>query len=210
MTVHFYFGSEECYGETWVLSLLCLILLVAAFLAGFVRLRRLEITERQSKHHPLNTFVARYREQFYWWEFVLFIRRVCIALLSVSINSTASDVILAIVVAAFLYIHMECQPFVVHFANQMESILLIALIVVIVAHSVSPLAADPVFIQVIISALIVLPFCLFFYFVVRVIRKATDPVVVKEIEISNQGHTEREMASLLHGEYQLMQDVQPL
>ena len=81
---------------------------------------------------------------------MLFIRRICIALLGASINSTASDVILAMVVAAFLYIHIECQPYVVPFANQMESILLIALGVVIVAHS--PLAADPVFIHVIISA----------------------------------------------------------
>ena len=60
-SVHFYFGDEECYGERWVMSLVCLLLLMAIFVLVFVRLRRLDVAQRQSKSHALNTFVARYK-----------------------------------------------------------------------------------------------------------------------------------------------------
>eukprot|EP01084_Bolivina_argentea_P108778 194419_1 len=92
--IHFFFGFEECYKQTWWISLIILLIIIGLFFLVFIRLKRMTIAERIDKTNLLNTFGAKYKPQYYYWEFVLLIKRIIIAMFAVSINNTTTHIIL--------------------------------------------------------------------------------------------------------------------
>ena len=80
--VHYYFGYETCYGTTWILSLIVLMLIIASFSVVFIRIRFILIEDRQDSTKAIHALVKKYKPQYYYWEYVTFIRRIIIALFS--------------------------------------------------------------------------------------------------------------------------------
>ena len=77
--VQFYFGYEHCYGSS-------LIFTFAIFSIGFAKIRFMTISQRQNESGAVYVLTNKYKPQYYYWEYILFIRRLIIALFAVSVN----------------------------------------------------------------------------------------------------------------------------
>eukprot|EP01083_Nonionella_stella_P075505 205307_1 len=169
--VHFYFGYEDCYGFTWMVSLVSLVIISLLFSFTFLKISRMNAAERQ-KPNAFSDIVDKYKPQFYFWEFVLYTRRIVIAMFSVSVTGIVSKLMFIAILFVFVYVQQEYEPFITHEGNKMEIILLCCLIFVVVAQMASSYASQHSSLIIgIISCLIVFPFCLTIYFVVRFINK---------------------------------------
>eukprot|EP01083_Nonionella_stella_P205246 747600_1 len=196
---HFYFGFEQCYGVTWVFSLVSLIFVVIVFSVVFIKLRAMDCEEREDKENTLNQFVNKYKTQYYYWEYVLFLRRTCIAVFAVSVKNIANYLIFLSIIGFFTFIQHKCAPFVIESCNTMEFILLLFLILVLEANILS--SADTVFEDYFVSCLILLPFVFMIYFMCYGVATEEEHVLgdvldngvktntIKQIQLSStQGH----------------------
>ena len=85
-----------------------------------MRLRYLSSSERQNKNNILSVFTSRYKPQYFYWEFIIFIRRICIAMFSVTSINDNWTVAFIIIMFIFLFFQYQCQPFIINAANKME------------------------------------------------------------------------------------------
>eukprot|EP01083_Nonionella_stella_P307801 1083224_1 len=170
--VHYYFGNETCYQMTWILCLLCLLSLIAVFVVMMLQLKKLGHNERSNEESMWNVFVNKYKPQCFWWEFVLFMRRIAVALFSVSFGDINSRIVFVVVILVFMGMQFKYEPFIVHSANEMELWLLSGVIVVIVMEAVTHINMDTydTFRSVMIVVLILLPFGLMLYYIARFVR----------------------------------------
>ena len=157
---HFYFEYEQCYGLTWILSFIFSII--------FMKLKRMNDTQRGNKNNILNSFVCKYKPQFYYWEYIIFIRRIFIALFSVSVSDGMLTFIFVIILLLFLLVHIEYEPFLIHGANKLEGILLCCLISVVVLQGLSSIKNG--FKSIIISLFIFIPFILVIYYIYKFVK----------------------------------------
>ena len=87
-----------------------------------------------------------------------------IALFAVSEQSIAGNIVLIFVMTVFLYLQYLHNPFISHQANKMEFILLVCSVLIMVLRlSLTP-GIDNDIMNIIISALILLPFVLIIYY----------------------------------------------
>eukprot|EP01083_Nonionella_stella_P018148 50709_1 len=122
ITVHFNFGYEECFGVTWTLALLGLVSLILLFTFLFYILRR----------DNSNSLTKHYKPSCYYWEFIIFLRRIVLAFLSISFHSKYAKFLLLFMLSGYLYAHHRHQPFVFEQMNRMEFLLTLCLCGVIV------------------------------------------------------------------------------
>ena len=167
-TVQFYFAYENCYGLTWILSFVSLIIIIILFSVVFIALKKMNQIQRENKKNILNSFVSKYKPQFYFWEYIIFIRRIFIALFSVTVYDGVFSFLIFVIIVIFLWIHMQCQPFIIHYANQLEGILLFCLEFVIVLQGFASIGDE--FTGIAISILIFLPFVLIFYYIYKYMK----------------------------------------
>ena len=107
-TVHFYFGYEKCYKITWFLSFISLILIIFTFIWFFIKLRKTNIIQRQNKDYILNQFISKYKPQFYYWEFIIFIRRIIIAMFAISVDDiNAKFIFIAIMIFSIYLLYIS-------------------------------------------------------------------------------------------------------
>eukprot|EP01084_Bolivina_argentea_P041668 76908_1 len=163
ISVHTFFGNEHCYTSTWIVSFLCLMLIIIIFFMIFWRLKKIGIEERNNKDNVLNTFVSKYKPRYFYWEFVIFIRRICVAMFTVSITDDTSRIIFIITIITFTIFQRNCKPFIVHSSNKLEFILLSCLSIVIMSHSLS--SVNGTFNNVITSIFIILPILIMIYYI---------------------------------------------
>ena len=168
-TVHLHFGYEPCYESTWNISLVIMIMIVIAFSFIFIKLRLSSSEQRQSHTNPLMLFTVIYKEEYYYWEYVIFIRRICIAFYSVSVENDSFALIFITVLVVFLSLHIQCQPFVIDGANRLETILLVVLIIIVTSQELSSI--DTIWQEYITLSSIFLPFILMLYFICNICRK---------------------------------------
>eukprot|EP01084_Bolivina_argentea_P136517 240423_1 len=188
-SVHFYFG-ENCYGETYYGSLLALICIIAAFTLMFFRLRNIGVScENENsaavlndENSVLNTFVSKYKPAYYYWEYIIFIRRLLISIFSVSENDTTFQSLLVPIMLCFLVSHVRCKPFIFDEANRMEAILLSSIIFIVVLNLSHSGYIDPWFKNYVISFLIVLPFILIIHYFYVFIKPQRD---IREQDLSH-------------------------
>ena len=102
----------------------------------------------------------------------------------------------------FLFTQHQCQPFLIHAANTMESILLSCLILVISGQT-SPFMNDT-FREILISFLIIFPLILLIYFIVRYNFRNHDQKEVLDTK-RDKNWNETEMAEVT-ADYQLLID----
>ena len=164
-TYHFYFAYEQCYGATWMMALLSLILIVASFSFIFIKLRKMTIVDRQNPGNGLSSLMTKFKPQYYYWEFVLFMRRIIIAFFAASAFDNNYKLVFIIILSVFLYLQHEYQPFITYQGNKMEFILLRCLIFVVVLDMTSFI--NSTFEQILIASSIIFEFILFAYLMIR-------------------------------------------
>eukprot|EP00484_Ammonia_sp_Unknown_P023651 CAMPEP_0197027532 /NCGR_PEP_ID=MMETSP1384-20130603/7430_1 /TAXON_ID=29189 /ORGANISM="Ammonia sp." /LENGTH=189 /DNA_ID=CAMNT_0042456393 /DNA_START=188 /DNA_END=757 /DNA_ORIENTATION=- len=120
----------------------------------------------------LHSMVAKYKSEYYYWEYVLFIRRILIAMLSVTVNTNESNFLLIVVLVIFIVLQKKYKPFIVHSANEMEFLLLLFLVIVL-SLNFSP-STDTAFNTFVLSVFILIPFPMFVYYVYRFLQKKDD------------------------------------
>ena len=131
-TYHFYFAFEECYGFTWIISMISLIVIIFIFSMIFIKLKKMTVIERQKRDYILSAFVTKYKPNYYYWEYIIFIRRICIAMFSVSVTDGNNyERIFILIMFLFLFAQYRCEPFIIDAGNVMEFILLSCFIFVI-------------------------------------------------------------------------------
>eukprot|EP00483_Globobulimina_turgida_P006840 UN06852 len=152
----------------------------------------MSISERNNEKHALNMITSQYKPSYYYWEAVLFIRRIIIALFSVSIHNSTLLFIFVGIMLLFVFIHHKHEPFIINEANEFEYVLLLYLPFVIMTQ-IPYYNANAFFINVILSFLIIVPFLLITYYVYDTIKSKL------KYFTSNQSHqpisTERSISS---------------
>eukprot|EP01083_Nonionella_stella_P105173 302371_1 len=166
--VHYYFGNEMCFERTWIICLLALLFIIAVFIGIMVQLKRIGNKARSNRSSTWNIFVDKYKPQCFWWEFVLFIRRICIAMFSVSFDDPDSRVVFCMVILIFYALQWRYEPFIVQSANQMECWLLLGVIMVIMMEAVQDM--NYTFKSIIVLLLVLLPFGLMAYYIALFVK----------------------------------------
>ena len=128
--------------------------------------------ERQRNGHTLSSFVSNYKPKCYYWKYTIFIRRIRIAMFSVSAPSTNFKIEFILIIFIFLFIQYKCEPFIINSVNTMEFILLSCFIFAIVLAS--EVHINERVKQLLILFLIIFPFILFIYFIVKYQKRKFD------------------------------------
>ena len=136
LSIHFYFGDEACYGLTWVVSLSVLCLVICSFLVLLLlvcvgkRRQKSELKEGSWMHPLINC----YREECFYWEFVIVLRRLCLSLLTIcNIFENDSYSFMALILVLTLYIasQLKFEPFAEQQINSFECLLMVFTMVIL-------------------------------------------------------------------------------
>eukprot|EP01083_Nonionella_stella_P159806 521777_1 len=133
LSVHFYYGSHECYDGLWYLSLAGLVVIFIVWCALDVELVRMKDKRQQRIENNLWTMISAYKPDHWYWETVLFTRRTFLALFtSIHENSEILNDILAALLCIYFGLHIWKQPFKYKRVNRLESICILMLLFVII------------------------------------------------------------------------------
>ena len=90
--------------------------------------------QRQHDQNILRPLTLAYKPQYYYWEFIILIRRILIAFLAISFgsNNIYPKFVLIIILCIFLRIQSIYQPFIIQEVNNVESNLLMCIIIIVV------------------------------------------------------------------------------
>lgn len=162
VSVHFYFGDEECYGATWVFGIVLLSAIVVIFSVIFVLVVRMSVDARNDKDAVLQTFIRSYKPQCYLWEFVILSRRVVVIFVSTIFKSSVASVSLIVVLLGYCVAQNAYQPFMFAEVNRIEFICILALILAIAVQALVSLddQAGQQFAYAWFTLLVILPFIL--------------------------------------------------
>ena len=190
--VHFYFGFEECYGTTWIVALSILISIMIIFGALFVFGRSLTGKQRYDRNAFIYQLTKRFKPEHWYWEYVLFLRRIIIALFAVGIPGEFYKFVFLIVQLVFIWIQWKFNPYLSAEANTAEFTLLICLPIVNVAQISVIQQFAPFIVMVILSLMIIIAIPVVFICAYQVMKRAvgnlqlipTDPDVESDSEES--------------------------
>merc|ERR1712228_151303 len=99
----------------------------------------------------------------------IFVRRIIIAMFAGSVNDNNYKSVFVGVMICFLMIQTQCRPFIVEAANKLESFLLCCLIFIIVLDLLPGI--NGVYQEIITSIVILIPFPLFLYFLLKYLKE---------------------------------------
>ena len=169
-SVHFYFGFEDCRGTTWFLSLFVLMFIAMSFGAVFVCARNLTMEQRADPNRFINKLAKRFKARYWYWEFVIFVRRLIIAYFAVGASEMIEQMVFIMVIMVFIGIQWKMTPFISSETNQAEFILLCGLPIVITAKILS-VTTDDAFPTAFLSAMVLLPVPVMILYAVRIVMK---------------------------------------
>eukprot|EP01084_Bolivina_argentea_P061626 112660_1 len=112
--VHFYFGSYQCIGTIWILSMISLCVLIILFLCLmiFIYFKR-KTSEYDNDNNDINNnkwyipIIWCYNDNYWYWEGFLFIRRVILALIFIVFDDDKPKICIAIVLIMYLFVHIN-------------------------------------------------------------------------------------------------------
>eukprot|EP00485_Elphidium_margaritaceum_P017056 CAMPEP_0202731210 /NCGR_PEP_ID=MMETSP1385-20130828/187033_1 /ASSEMBLY_ACC=CAM_ASM_000861 /TAXON_ID=933848 /ORGANISM="Elphidium margaritaceum" /LENGTH=336 /DNA_ID=CAMNT_0049397501 /DNA_START=219 /DNA_END=1225 /DNA_ORIENTATION=- len=163
LSVHYFYGAASCYDNTWFVAFASLCVLFACFLALFVWIWRRLQTEGISKdpqirkQKPYQPVISRYREEVWFWESVLFLRRSVLALTFIVFDRDELKMCIGIALLLFQLVHQDCKPFKSDAENRLETYLIVATAICIFMDAAATSQSDDWFSNVVISLLILLP-----------------------------------------------------
>ena len=116
--VHWYFAYTECYGATWIISVCTLLAIIVLFGFVFLLTRRLTPEQRADKNRFAFQLCRRFKPQFWYWEYVIFVRRIIIAFCAVGTTEILTKLIFLGAMVVFICIQWRTEPFASKQANQ--------------------------------------------------------------------------------------------
>eukprot|EP01084_Bolivina_argentea_P184888 318868_1 len=186
-TVHFYFGYEDCYGSTWYGAFLGLMAVILIFCVLCFILCRMPLSKRQNaKENSLYSLTKHYKPTRFYWEFVVFSRRIIVAFLAIAFDSNYSRFSLFIILLIYLYLQHKCEPFIIKAMNDME-IILIALLAASLFVASMDWDIDQ-FAVVLISIFAIIPFLFLLYYASDHIYKNDKDKTADEIDVMKSNY----------------------
>ena len=115
-SVHYFFGSEECYGTIWIASFISLMLVILAFIMLFVVIcfHKRSVIKQQGRRSSINTqkklyfysVVQTYKDEYWYWELILFLRRLSFAFVFIVFDNNNLKITMGILLVLYLFIHL--------------------------------------------------------------------------------------------------------
>ena len=128
--VHMYFAYEQCYGISWIIALLSLLFIIFMVSLVYIKVYKMNDMDRNNPSGFAYTLVNKYKSQYFYWEYILFWRRVIISLFTVSIDDIAIKCLFVCLMVFFDYIQSSRNPFIIKQCNNLEHILLLFFIAI--------------------------------------------------------------------------------
>eukprot|EP01083_Nonionella_stella_P187699 690323_1 len=173
--VHFYEGNVDCFSGYWITALLVICVVIIPFFATiFIKIYKQSSVVRQSGDNVYRKFVKSYTKQYWFWEYVILLRRVFIALFTavqyvgIKQNSSYISLTLAIVLFVFTLMQTGYTPFIYSRVNRLETICLCCLFASFIAIHFISLQNDE-FLSIFIGICILIPLLIFFYYIFKMV-----------------------------------------
>jgi len=203
--VHWYFAYEECFGITWAISFSTMFAIILLFGSVFFYAKTFDKKAKADWARDPNKFMhqlcQRFHPEYWYWEYVIFIRRVMISFFAVGVSAVLAKLGFMFVIAMFTWIQWRYQPFVSKEANHVEFTLLCSLPIMILTQMPAFQSEDVyVSVSVVISLLILLPIPLVLMFFGRMIGRVcctnSNTVAVDEEQNSDDSDPDLERAAV--------------
>ena len=195
-SVHFYFGFEDCYQATFFVSIFMLMFIALSFGAVFLFARKLTEQQRADPNRFINKLSKRFKPRYWYWEYVLFVRRLVIAHFAVGSSEMIEQLVFIVVMMMFIGIQWKLTPFLSTETNQAEYVLLCGLPIVITAKILSVLT-EYAFPADFLSAMVLLPIPVMAFYVVRIVMKEHRRLQSEEKELEpTSNHIEMQSQSV--------------
>eukprot|EP01084_Bolivina_argentea_P308894 534224_1 len=190
ISVHFYFGSIECNGIKWWISLIILLMVVSAFIILFIFIgiarsrhlssciygceciyhlvdsnqKRYELAEKKELKEWYHSAVCYYK--IWFWELIIFMRRLLLSFALIVYDSDDLRMCTIFGLVIYCMIHSTLKPFRFDDANQFELWLLISTIAVISLDNYYRTVPKNLFGNLMISLLILFPIVWIIYYMI--------------------------------------------
>ena len=198
-SVHFYFGYEMCYGPTWIMAMVFLLMIAMSFGAVFVFGARMANDHRYDPNTFIFKLCQRYKPEYWYWEYVIFVRRIVIAYFAMSAGGVVSKSVFQSFMVVFLTIHWRLFPFVSSEANLAEGILLCGLMIVISSQILME-SSDKIFFSIQLTMMVVLPFVLLMYFVLPILSRLCRKYIHRSSAAKSRGASTGDLSAPLLSE----------
>ena len=171
-SVHYFFGYEECFGGIWIVSFLALIFVIGSFILLFVYIGRHKKKEKVSQRKlTMNTerqlffysVIRTYDEEYWFWELVLFMRRLLFAFMFIVFDNDDLKILVGILLSVYLFIHLKYLPFRWNYVNKLDSYLIVAISIVIFMNASSS-NLHQTFYDLIITLILLFPMFYYLWF----------------------------------------------
>eukprot|EP01084_Bolivina_argentea_P299255 515807_1 len=171
-TVHFYAGNVMCYGLEWTLSLCTLILLIVFWIVMWYKLYMMDPLKRNSTKSVTRNLSRSYKPRFWYWEFILITRRISLAFIITFnyLSESFTQYILLSILIFYLTIHVKYSPFKHGRVNYFETFCIVLLILGLTCLGFDLQQISPLFVAIVLSLVVLIPFILFIYFVVVLVK----------------------------------------
>ena len=124
--------------------------------------------QRQLRDHSSSIFVSKYKQKYYYWELVLFMRRISIAMFSVSAIDNNYKVIFMMILFIFLFAQIQGKLFMIQSGNVMGIILSSCFMFMVFLDSI--FFINDIFKTYLISFLVIFPLILLYTLYHRLMR----------------------------------------
>eukprot|EP01083_Nonionella_stella_P100904 285242_1 len=186
--MHFYNPLEECFSVYWILGLFMFLFVVSSFMLIAYKIFQQTNEQRFSHKSVFKKLIKSYKPSTWWWEFVLFARRVTIALCTSIRNATSRDIDAILLAFLLIYagLHVRKMPFKYTRLNQLESICLMVLILIFVTFSDDFTTKYSVFVEYFMGFAILLPFVLVLFYIIKImafVRQISLSTTFSEVEL---------------------------
>eukprot|EP01083_Nonionella_stella_P217321 780313_1 len=169
--VHFYNPHQQCFGMHWNLGLFLLLFVVLSFMWIAYRIYKQTSEQRHDRQNMFRKMIKAYEPSAWWWEFVLFGRRITIALCTSirNVNARDIDAILLVLLLIYLVWHVRVMPFKYTRLNRLEAVCLMVLILIFAVFRDDFTTKYTSFIDYFMAVAILLPLILVAFYIVKII-----------------------------------------
>eukprot|EP01083_Nonionella_stella_P027667 76182_1 len=173
LTVHFYAGNLECYGYEWIICAISLFIIIIIWCRIWYYLLWLDPLKRASSKAHTQNLTQYYKEEYWYWEFVLMTRRILLAFIITFnyLSESFTQYILLSILVFYYYLHLKHQPFKHGRVNYFETLCLTLLILGLTALGFRLNTISPIFVALILTTIVLLPFLVFVYWIVKTIKR---------------------------------------
>ena len=136
--VHFYDASTKCFGGYFVFGSLLCVTVCVIFFRIFIKMRAQSAEDRgNGSNYSVRQMIETYKAKYWFYEFIIFTRRLFIALLSAFryLSPNDMDSLLLLILMVCLWSHSLLCPFEHQRVNLMEGTCLFCLILLIAASN---------------------------------------------------------------------------